>query len=50
MHELVGQGLGPRTQRESWDQLGGCVTRHPEPGGFGRAVNLQMQFVELNMR
>jgi len=49
MHQLMRQGLSARAQREGGDALGARVTGKPQPGRFGRAAELEAQFIQLHM-
>jgi hypothetical protein len=47
--ELMGELLGARAEGEGWDQFGVGVRDDPEPFGFGRAIEFQTNFIELNV-
>jgi len=62
MHQLMRQGLGAWAEGESRDELGAGVAGDPpcrlpcgqtqgerQPGGLGRPVQLEAEFVELDV-
>ena len=50
MDQLMGEGLGARTEGQGGDQLSARVTGDPEPAGIELAMPLERQFIELQMR
>lgn len=50
VHQLMGYGLGAGSLGESGDELRAGITGYPEPGNFHCPVQLQAQFVELDVR
>jgi hypothetical protein len=49
VHEVMGQGLRPGSERKGWDQFGARVARDPQPRHFDLSPHLEPKLIKLDV-